>query len=231
MTEHDDCIAPRHLILVGTERAPERRRHSHCLEKVSADQHADPSGRQIPRVCGKRDSGAGKGNQRFERGDPLPDVKVFGIGRLKRPAVDVECAGRDNRVGFRHRQWPQQQGVGEAEDRAVRADSNRQRSNRDQREGRCDRECANPIPDVAREVLEPRQATLIPHRLHCLGDTGVSRASAVRICFELEMGTQFPFEIRVVAPRPDGLPQPDAPFAKGSHVRPPFIRARGAACA
>ena len=57
-----------------------------------------------------------------------------------------------------HREGPEQQRIGKAEDRAVRADANRQRHHRDDREARIPREHPAAVAQVLREPLQPHIA-------------------------------------------------------------------------
>ena len=72
------------------------------------------------------------------------------------------------RVG--HRQGLKEQGFRDGGDRSGGADADRQRQHRRRREPGTPRQTAHADAHVGQQVVEPRQAALVAHSLHHLGD-------------------------------------------------------------
>ena len=163
---------------------------------------------------------------------------ILAVREQLRFAVPIGRSDRQDCGGPRHPQRPEQEGVGEAEHRAVGADADRQGDHGDEREPGAAREHPAAVADVARQILEPGEPALVAQRFHRLRDragpsshltrgvVGGQAAAARLVGGELGVQPQLVLEV-VVGPAPaDGSPQSMQPLAQ--HVPRPSARARRA---
>ena len=134
--DYHDGIASRHSVLFRSKPTTEFGLDAHHREEVAADDHPDPRLRQCAGLDGERDFRLRKGNQAVEAFAALPDIDVVGVRGDERPTGRGKRACRQHIFGTRHRQWPEEERIGKAENGAVRADANRQRDDRDDRKAR-----------------------------------------------------------------------------------------------
>src|SRR5262249_4792499 len=78
--------------------------------------------------------GTGTGKQIRHGARPLTQFEIIGIGKGFPSGIEWPVQINDA-VGVFERQRSQQEGIGDAEDRSIRPDAQRQRENRNQREG------------------------------------------------------------------------------------------------
>ena len=131
---------------------------------------------------------------------------------------------RDQALWLRVRQWPEKHAVDDAEDGRVGADADGQRQKDDGGEGGRPAERAHAVPQVARQVVEPGQASLIAQGVHglrrgpvaeqCRACGDVVSASSRVFGRELEVRAQLFFQVRITAARADRAPQADEPLAQ-----------------
>ena len=158
-------------------------------------------------------------------------VEEIGPRRRARRAgggAQVDTGDGGEALRRRKRQRPQQYRIDDAEHRAVRADAKGEGEHGDDGEPWRLAEHAAREAKVARDVLEPGEAALVPLRLHGLRDASeakscCSHGATVRIppapffvSGQLEMGSQLVFEITIGSRSAERAPQPMSPFA-GRH--------------
>ncbi len=154
--EHDDRIATRHSILVGTQGTTERWSEFEHIEKVSA--HGEPELALHHLVVPRREARERDGVRR-QAGEALCTVSQIDVVEIREPVVAEEDrlvrprrrgAHADDLIGARDGQRSQDEAVGQAEHGRVGADADRDRHDRDQREARVLHE----HPRAMAEVLE-----------------------------------------------------------------------------
>ena len=143
---------------------------------------------------------------------------------------------RDEPLRFGIRQRTQQHAVDDAEDRGGRADADRQRQHGDRREHALPVEHAQPVSQVAQEIVEPGHAALVAQGVHRVGEArrrkhrwftlgaGVAAAST-GLRGHLGVEPQFLLQVGVASPRPDRRHQTRDPFAKRGQQHACFRRA------
>jgi hypothetical protein len=162
----------------------------------------------------------------------FPQVAVVRIGHGK-TAPAVVGAGRTDRddcAGLTNGKRTQNRGVGQAEDRAVRADAKRQGQDGDRGEQRAAAQQSYRMTRVAQEILEPGQAALVAQRVHRLrhpagtdpcgpdrARPGVAAPSRV-LGSQLEVQPQFLFEIAIRPTATERSEEAVDRFTNGGHV-------------
>ena len=158
-----------------TEESALGRLNAKCFEQVSVDRYRPHAQRSI--ACRKVDFascvGATHGSVRPDRSKRLIDLPELQVS-LHRERVPGQperrkFRGQINelfRLGIVER--TQDHAVDDREDGRISADSQCQRQERDRREHGSASKRAQPMVYVARQVVQPRQAPLIPERLHGL---------------------------------------------------------------
>ena len=134
VAEHHDRVASGHLVFVGSKGAAQLGLHAHHREEVAAHQQADRQFRQRAGLGGEPHNRLGERDQSFEAPAAIPDVDVVAIRREQdRPdgAEEIDPTVSTSPAA-RHGERPEQQRIGEAEDRRVRADANRERDDGDE---------------------------------------------------------------------------------------------------
>jgi hypothetical protein len=137
-----------------------------------------------------------------------------------------------------HRQRPEQHGIRHREDCRVRADAERKRQSCHRGERWATAQPPEPIPEVAGQIVEPRQAALITHRVHAPGDpAGVDRGDSLGVVrlgtlpprvirAHLEVEAQFLFELGVSPVRSQASPKADDPLTQPGQAGSPSRRTR-----
>ena len=153
MAQHHDRIAPRDLVLVGTEGPADHGAHAQQVEVVSRDELAEEDLGLAARVEAH--------GRPVVAEHALEHLAVLGVVLpvevRKRPEARVLPVGRVDReqaVRFRHGDALQQQGVGHAEDRRIGPDAEAERQDREAREHR------------ALQDHPYRVAKILPQRFH-----------------------------------------------------------------
>ncbi len=139
-------------LLPGAKGTPDHGLHPEHVERVRGHIGAGrPLGMAAPVAEIRRAAG---GRRDGERPAPLGVVEILriGQGRLGPPVPSVPH--RDQPAGLGIRQGTQQHRVGQAEDRRVGADSQRQRQHRDGREPGVRRQPAQRVPSVLPDLRE-----------------------------------------------------------------------------
>lgn len=120
--------------------------------------------------------------------------------------------------------------VDDREDGCSRTDSQRQRQERDRREHGRASERAQPMDHVARHVVQPWHAALIPERVHRLRRAsrlnpcgarrivGGETTTSCVLCGQLQVRPKLAFQVGVTPARPQRSPETLNPFAKDAHV-------------
>jgi hypothetical protein len=155
MAQDRHGVTPRHGILRRSEYAPNRRLHAHRAEEVAGYERrrANLGGRigargELDCDVFVRRQAAGEARRRVANVDV---VRVRRAQHVRAAGRHVHGADGDDFVRVRDRQRAQQQSVGEAEGRRVRADPDGERQHRDQREAGTAREQARSHAQVLDE--------------------------------------------------------------------------------
>src|SRR5437763_1326701 len=160
--EHDGGVSSGYLILFGPEAASERRLDAHHGKEVAAGQHAHLQFRCARWIRSEAGREVRERDKSLEALAAVANVHVIAIrGDERAGAESLDRRRRADREDFaraRDRKRPQQQRIGKAEDRAVGADADRQRKDRDRCETWTGGERAAPIPDVLPQPLQPDQS-------------------------------------------------------------------------
>ena len=124
---------------------------------------------------------------------------------------------RHEPIGAGVRQRAEEYGVDEAEDGGVGGDADRQCQQRRARERGAAAQRADAVADVAREIVDPRDAALIAAGVHRLGEAGGGRPRA-GVGGEREVRAQLLLEIGVAPIRAHQVADADDPLAQGGHA-------------
>ena len=225
------------------EEAPLRRLNTERVEQMRVDRYRPHAQGSI--ACREVDFAAcvplAAGCVRSDRRERLIDLPELQVLRRRDRA-----SGKRERwkfrgqiqqlLGFGIPEWSQQHPIDDREDSGVGADPQRQRQQGDRREHGRAPERAQPMSHIAREVVEPRQASLVAKRIHRLrGTSGLEPCGACGIggvettvsgvfCGQFQVQPELLFQIAVGPARKQRSPETVNPFAKGAHFDLPASR-------
>ena len=162
LAQDDDCICPNRL-RARLERAAEERRNTKHREGRRRNRRAhEPDGVALTR---QRRSRRHVSRDMRERTLSQPQSLEGLRGQIdqpRRPAIDARGGRRRTEhshqaIGLRIRQWPQEHTIDDAEDCGGRTDAERQSQESDRRESGSAREHPGGMPQIALQVVEPRE--------------------------------------------------------------------------
>jgi hypothetical protein len=160
MCEDDDVRSPG-TVLVGRERASEERRGAKDVEVIGADVNALHLLRAVTAANVHARTGEIVGRHCLERRRWLPCEILRNRNRASATG-GILPARRDEAIGIRIGQWPQQDVVDHRKNRGVGANAERERGNRHQTEPRILDEDANGLTEMGHsEKGESRSLSLL----------------------------------------------------------------------